>query len=168
MHTASITEAVKRRCRYLFHLRRADSPLLRRQEAEQEVFTVGSEQKSALVTHEEVAEWATGRKDALICSVSHGWETREHPDPCCFQLGQLADMVSLYQATYVSEIWLFYDYTSLYQFERTTDAQEQSFQRAMDNMHVMYHGQKKQTDPDGLQVPFEKVFGVGLEGPNTF
>lgn len=126
------------RAPYLFHLRRADSPLLRRQEAEQEVFTVGSEQKSALVTHEEVAEWATGRKDALICSVSHGWETREHPDPCCFQLGQLADMVSLYQATYVSEIWLFYDYTSLYQFERTTDAQEQSFQRAMDNMHVMY------------------------------
>ena len=93
---------------------------------------------SALVTHSEVRKWAAGSKDAIICSVSHAWETREHPDPCCFQLGHLVDTISLYEAAYFSEIWVFYDYTSLYQFERETDAQRESFARAMGNMHVMY------------------------------
>ncbi|CAK9113753.1 unnamed protein product, partial [Durusdinium trenchii] len=126
------------RAPYLFHLRRHNIPLPRRQEAEGEVCEKDSVQMSALVTHSEVRKWAAGSKDAIICSVSHAWETREHPDPCCFQLGHLVDTISLYEAAYYSEIWVFYDYTSLYQFERETDAQRESFARAMGNMHVMY------------------------------
>ena len=90
------------------------------------------------MTHEEVAQWAMGKKDTIICSVSHGWETREHPDPCQWQLGQLVDCIALYDAAYHSDIWVFYDYTSLYQFERETTEQEDSFRKGMQDMHVMY------------------------------
>ncbi|CAK9092496.1 unnamed protein product, partial [Durusdinium trenchii] len=124
------------RAEWLYHLRRFDMPLPRRQEADHAVF--GPEEKSGLVSHEEVAQWAMGRKDAIICSVSHGWETREHPDPCRWQLGQLVDCIALYDAAYFSDIWVFYDYTSLYQFERETTEQEDSFTKGMQNMHVMY------------------------------
>ena len=127
-----------RTSRWLYHLRRSELPLPRRQEADHAVCQVGLVQKPALVTHEEVAQWAMGRKDAIICSVSHGWETMEHPDPCCWQLGQLVDCIALYDAAYHSDIWVFYDYTSLYQFERETTEQEDSFTKGMQNMHVMY------------------------------
>ena len=99
---------------------------------------MGSVEKSALVTHEEVADWANGSKDAIICSVSHAWETREHPDPCGWQLGQLVDCLSLYDAAYCSEVWVFYDYTSLYQYKRRSDQEQDSFSKGMQNMHVMY------------------------------
>lgn len=61
-----------------------------------------------MVTHEEVRDWGDGRRDAMIVSVSHAWETREHPDPCRFQLQNLADCA----AAYLSDLWLFFDYTS--------------------------------------------------------
>ena len=112
-------------------------PLPRRQEAEDETFDSAGLAKAALVTHEEVMEWAMGSRDAVICSVSHAWETREHPDPCCFQLSRLVDCISLYDAAYFSEIWVFFDYTSLYQFKR--NAREQHcYDLAMQNVQVMY------------------------------
>ena len=68
--------------RYLAELVLAQQPLPRRQEAESLEFTSGGIAQSALVTHEEVQEWATGSRKAIMCSISHAWETREHPDPC--------------------------------------------------------------------------------------
>ena len=68
--------------RYLAELALAQQPLPRRQEAESLEFTSGGITQSALVTHEEVQEWATGSRKAIMCSISHAWETREHPDPC--------------------------------------------------------------------------------------
>ena len=91
-----------------------------------------------MVTHMELSEWAAGRKDALICSVSHAWETREHPDPCRFQLRQLVNCVSLYDLAYHDDVWVFYDYVSLFQFERQREEEERSFRLAMQNMQVLY------------------------------
>ena len=68
--------------RYLAELVLAQQPLPRRQEAESLKFTSGGITQTALVTHEEVQEWATGSRKAIMCSISHAWETREHPDPC--------------------------------------------------------------------------------------
>lgn len=63
--------------------------------------------------------------------VSHVWESREHPDPHGYQLRKLAQMVD-------AGAWFFFDYVSLYQFQRSAKSQEQSFKRAMQNMHVIY------------------------------
>ena len=90
---------------------------------------------SALVTHEEVRDWAQDCKDAMICSVSHAWETREHPDPCVFQLENLTNCVSLYDAAYSSAIWVFFDYVSLFQWQRS-DEEEFSYQLAMRNLYA--------------------------------
>ena len=119
--------------------------LPRRQEAEDETFEVHGEMKSALVSHHEVGQWGLGKKDAMICSISHAWETREHPDPLRFQLQNLVNGLSLYDAAYFSEIWLFYDYVSLFQWQRTTTMQERSFRRAMGNMHLLYAHQSSLT-----------------------
>ncbi|CAE7892489.1 NLRC3, partial [Symbiodinium sp. KB8] len=126
------------RAEYLYKLRHSRTPLPRRQEAEHAVCEVRGEEASALVTHLELSEWAAGRKDALICSVSHAWETREHPDPCRFQLRQLVNSVSLYDAAYHDDVWVFYDYVSLFQFERQREEEERSFRLAMQNMQVLY------------------------------
>ena len=45
---------------------------------------------------------------------------------------------ALYVAAFLAEIWVFFDYVSLFQFFRETEAQEASFGLAMANMHVMY------------------------------
>ena len=45
---------------------------------------------------------------------------------------------SLYVAAFLAEIWVFFDYVSLFQYFRETKAQEASFGLAMANMHVMY------------------------------
>ena len=119
--------------------------LPRRQEAEDATCEVRGETKSALVSHHEVGQWALGKKDAMICSISHAWETREHPDPCLFQLKNLVNGLSLYDAAYFSEIWVFYDYVSLFQWQRKTTVQERSFRRAMGNMHLMYAHQSSLT-----------------------
>ena len=92
---------------------------------------------SAIVSREEIKEWATGPKKAIICSVSHSWETREHPDPCRFQLEQIVNYESLFDAAYFDDIWLFYDYVSLFQFQRTPE-EDVHFQAAMGNMHTLY------------------------------
>eukprot|EP00434_Breviolum_minutum_P013040 symbB.v1.2.011488.t1/scaffold768.1/size164025/1 len=121
------------RAAYLYKLRAENRKLPRRQEAEEEF----------LVTHEEVKVWADEASKvpvqrAMICSISHCWETREHPDPCGYQLQQMVNTISLYEAAYVSELWIFYDYVSLFQFQRETEEEEQSFRSSMADMHVMY------------------------------
>ena len=45
---------------------------------------------------------------------------------------------SLYVAAYFAEIWVFFDYVSLFQYLRESEAQQASFGLAMANMHVMY------------------------------
>jgi len=97
-----------------------------------------AEEEWGLVSHEEVSEWAAGTRDAMLISVSHAWETREHPDPCGDQLKRLVSCLSLYDAAYFSEIWVFYDYVSLFQYERQTDAETESFRRSMSHMHMCY------------------------------
>ena len=99
-----------------------------------------AQEEWGLVTHAEVKAWAAGtrRRGAMICSVSHAWESREHPDPCAHQLKCLVDVVALFDAAYFSDVWLFYDYVSLFQFKRESDAEEESFRRSMQDMHVLY------------------------------
>ena len=131
-------DAPYRNLRYLVDLVLSKRPLPRRQEAETETFTCGGERQSALVTHEEVQNWAKGTQEAIICSISHAWETREHPDPCRHQLQQIVNHTGLYGAAFEADIWIFYDYSSLFQYERTNSHEERSFRKAMNNMHLMY------------------------------
>ena len=127
------------RAEYLVHLVTEDRRLPRRQEAEGENFVDSAgKTRSALVDHEEVEAWAAGSKEAIIASVSHAWEAREHPDPCGYQLEMVAQHASLFVAAFAAEIWLFFDYVSLFQFKREKEAEEQSFRRSMGNMHAMY------------------------------
>ena len=77
-------------------------------------------------------------REAIIVSVSHAWEAREHPDPCGYQLEWVAQHASLFVAAFAADIWLFFDYVSLFQFKREEEAEEQSFRRSMGNMHAMY------------------------------
>ncbi|CAE7347373.1 NLRC3 [Symbiodinium sp. KB8] len=128
---------VRAECSYLYELLKSKSLLPRRQEADPEEW--------GLVTHAEVRAWAAGTRDAMICSVSHAWESREHPDPCGFQLKCLVHVVSLFDAAYFSDVWLFYDYVSLFQFKRESDAEEESFRRSMQDMHVLYAHQCTRT-----------------------
>ena len=120
-------------CRYLYQLFNSKGWLPRRQEAEDE--KVNGE--DALVTHQEVRDWGDERRDAMIVSVSHAWETREHPDPCRFQLQNLGQCLKLYDAAYSSDLWIFFDYTSLFQWRRDAN-HELSYQRAMRNVQVLY------------------------------
>ena len=97
--------------RYLYDLRKSKETLPRRQEADS---ARCANNETALVTHDELKAWAKDPTRAIICSISHAWETREHPDPCGYQLEQVLNAVSLYEAAYEAEVWIFYDYTSLY------------------------------------------------------
>ena len=94
--------------------------------------SVGSH--TALVTHEELQDWAAERKakkGRKIKVISHAWESREHADPFGNQLQMMALCLE-------DEDWCFYDYCSLPQFLRLTRGQEVSFRRAMQNMQVLY------------------------------
>ena len=50
----------------------------------------------------------------------------------------VAEHASLFVAAFAADIWLFFDYVSLFQFKREKEAEEQSFRRSMGNMHAMY------------------------------
>eukprot|EP00435_Cladocopium_sp_Y103_P070859 s202_g36.t1 len=126
------------RAKYLCNLARCKQPLPRRQEADFREFVFDGKAESALVRHAEVQNWAEGARTATICSVSHAWETREHPDPCRYQLEHIADRAVWYEAAFETEVWIFYDYVSLFQYERFFSEEERSFRAAMNNMHVMY------------------------------
>ena len=70
-------------------------------------------------------------------SVSHCWETCEHPDPCGHQLELIASCTALYFAACSRPIWVFYDYISLFQWRRD-DSEERSYQAAMKDMQLLY------------------------------
>ena len=128
--------------RYVWHLQETKTAWPRRQEAQLQTYKSGKmpqETRTALATHEEVHAWAAGRKAAIVFSVSHSWETREHPDPCRYQLELVASSMSLYAAAYPdAELWIFYDYVSLFQFKRLCADQDESFRRSMGNMQLLY------------------------------
>ena len=102
----------------MYDLLHMEKWLPRRQEAElsDQTCLVKGEEKPALVTHAEVRQWGLRQKDAMIISVSHAWESREHPDPVRFQLQNLVNALALYGAAYYSELWVFFDYVSLFQW----------------------------------------------------
>ena len=95
--------------------------------------------------------------------MSHSWETREHPDPCRFQLEQIVNNVSLFDVAYFDDIWLFYDYMSLFQFQRTPE-EDVHFQAAMGNMHTLYAHHFTRTFRIERLTP-EPVWRAMLENP---
>ena len=90
-----------------------------------------------LVSHEEVEKWALGKEKALLCSISHCWESMEHADPLGDQSRRVASATALYAAAYGAQVWVFMDFLSIYQYEQTPE-QRKSFELAMQNMHLMY------------------------------
>eukprot|EP00435_Cladocopium_sp_Y103_P070840 s287_g36.t1 len=126
------------RAKYMVQLARSKRPLPRRQEAESQQFTSDGKTHSALVSHDEIRSWAAGTQNAIICSISHAWETREHPDPCRYQLQQIVEWAVLYEAAFQADVWIFFDYMSLFQYERDPNSEQSSFDKAMANMHILY------------------------------
>ena len=128
------------RAEYVWSLCETRKLLPRRQEAEHQSFESPSGWQTSLVTHEEVMRWAKGQSEALLCSISHCWETREHPDPCGYQLDIIARASWWYAlAYYPAPVWLFIDYTSLFQYKREENSlEDKSFRSAMNALHVLY------------------------------
>ncbi|CAL1167432.1 unnamed protein product [Cladocopium goreaui] len=91
------------RAKYLHDLAQSKRPLPQRQEAELCNFEFDGKAESALVSHAEVQNWAAGARTATICLVSHAWETREHPDPCRYQLQLIADRAAWYEAAFETD-----------------------------------------------------------------
>ena len=125
------------RAEFLWSLCEAHQLIPRRQEVEDHCFQGPNGLQSALVGHDEVASWARGETEALLCSVSHCWEAREHADPCGHQLQIIVDCTHWYAEAYDAPVWLFIDYTSLFQYKRFM-FEEISFRRAMAHMHLLY------------------------------
>ena len=88
-------------------------------------------------------DWARAMSRSAIqqrvISVSHTWETREHPDPCGFQL---AEVVSLLESAWQQDpnviVGVFIDWVSLFQYKRQTQHQNRAFRQAMEGMHMLY------------------------------
>ena len=72
----------------------------------------------------------------LIVSISHAWESMEHPDPHGFQLHQILQMCP--PNTPTRSVWVFYDFISLYQYGGRTGPQEKCFREALEHMHTLY------------------------------
>ena len=97
-----------------------------------------------LVFHEEVEAWASGDDEALLCSISHCWESMEHADPLGDQTRRVASATALYAAAYGAQVWVFMDFLSIYQYEQTPE-QRIKFGLAMQNMHLMYSHESTMT-----------------------
>ena len=110
---------------FLLELHQKSETMIRRQELETQ------HGRAALVCQKELRDWSAGRIKCQICSVSHCWESKEHPDPFGYQLAILAAHIH-------AADWFFIDYMSLYQYGRRTDEQYRCFQLAMKHMHVLY------------------------------
>ncbi|CAE7293652.1 NLRC3, partial [Symbiodinium microadriaticum] len=117
------------RADFILKLHREGQRLPRRQEAESAYVDC----RTALVTHEEVEDWADGKAPdgTQVVSLSHCWEAREHCDPYGYQVSKLAEALT-------GKEWVFIDYVSLHQFQRLSQQQNLSFRRAMQHMHVLY------------------------------
>ncbi|CAE7248581.1 unnamed protein product [Symbiodinium microadriaticum] len=130
------------RLSYLLELQQKRLPWPRRQEAESILLESG---ETALVAESELRRLShpTGRRfftasGKLIHfgSVSHCWESMEHPDPWKFQLDQTMSRFRHMEGDR-SQVWLFIDFMSLFQYPRS-EAQNQSFLKALQGMHVLY------------------------------
>ena len=136
------------RLEYLQELFAAGRKFLRRQEAEGEFTAAGL---PALVQASElqkleidplgnmslfVKDPSPRRVTVVIESISHAWESMEHPDPHGFQLDQIIQMCP--PVTSTRSVWLFYDFTSLYQYGGRTPQQKRYFKQALDQMHTLY------------------------------
>ena len=123
-------------------------PPARRQELEEDRENVIKKDDgtyaSPLVFHEEVEAWASGDEEALLCSISHCFESMEHPDPLGDQTRRVASATALYAAAYGAQVWVFMDFLSIYQYEQTPE-QRKSFELAMQNMHLMYSHESTMT-----------------------
>ena len=127
------------RSEYLHHLAREKRLWPRRQEAEHETFEdKDGSVKTALVTIEEYKKLGFSKYGCYkfqgqaywICSVSHCWEAKQHPDPFGFQASELLTNA-------VGCGWFFIDFICLPQYCRTPQEQV-FFRRAMLSMHVLY------------------------------
>eukprot|EP00913_Durusdinium_trenchii_P005743 g5357.t1 len=58
----------------------------------------------------------------------------EHPDAWRYQLQETVRGLQHLDGL----VWVFFDYTSLYQYPRATEHQRKSFQRALEHMHLLY------------------------------
>jgi len=126
------------RFEFLLELRNAGKSLVRRQEAQKCSTKSGD---GALVPHAELLQWAQAMHRAptnqRVVSVSHSWESREHPDPWNYQLNYIVDALEpVWRQGLI--VGVFYDYCSVYQFKRFTKHEMRSFARSMDGMHIMY------------------------------
>lgn len=69
-------------------------------------------------------------------SISHCWESMEHPDPWGYQLEEAVNCFREKESD-SAKVWLFIDYVSLYQYKRD-EIQQLNFKRALEAMHVLY------------------------------
>ena len=106
------------------------------------------------------------RPGVHLLTVSHCWESKQHPDPWASQLHRLVNIISEYQESVFevtgeehAECWIFIDFISLPQYPRNP-RQQQFFQRAMKSMHMLYA--HKAVDRvvrlEELTSDFEKLF----------
>ena len=136
------------RLEYLIELSASGRPLPRRQEAEKETTSLGA---PALVESSELKEVRIDpstahmslmlrhpvprRVQVHLVSISHMWESMQHPDPWRFQLDSIVE--EFRPRLLDSVVWIFYDFVSLHQYTRNED-QERLFRRALRDMFVMY------------------------------
>ncbi|CAE7494895.1 NLRP5 [Symbiodinium sp. CCMP2592] len=84
-----------------------------------------------------------------VVTISHSWESMEHPDPCGFQLKQIVRRIDLDMALQPifrtfhidfsrTDVFFFIDFVCLYQYKREDQGQDESFRRAMTAMHLFY------------------------------
>ncbi|CAK9056997.1 unnamed protein product [Durusdinium trenchii] len=136
------------RLEYLQEMLAADRRFPRRQEADFEVTAAGL---PAIVQPSElqrveidavgnmsmcIMDPTPRRVTVLIVSISHVWESMEHPDPHGFQLHQIVQKCP--PVTSTRSVWIFYDFSSLYQYGGRTDQQERDFREALEHMHTLY------------------------------
>ena len=76
------------------------------------------------------------RVTVRIMSISHVWESMEHPDPHGFQLHEIVQKCP--PVTSTCAVWIFYDFSSLYQYGARTDQQERDFREALAHMYTLY------------------------------
>eukprot|EP00435_Cladocopium_sp_Y103_P076078 s2_g75.t1 len=139
------------RLEFLLELHQDGLAMPRRQEAETMRTKRG---KTALVTLEEyqrllvndttghVSIRAGSRHQTVhFRSLSHMWESMQHPDPWRYQLGVVAE---LYQ-NLPDVVWVFVDFISLHQYKRS-EPQDRSFRKALDRMHMLYSHEMVQVD----------------------
>ncbi|CAE7855912.1 NLRC3 [Symbiodinium necroappetens] len=133
----------------------------RRQELEQEALAAGGSSTEFFIDGHTMSkmpvpsDW-TKEGGCPFVAISHCWEAREHPDPSRHQLRLIVQQILNLGSPTLPKSWLmrrnlpqdyyfFIDFMSLYQYERSTDEQNRSFQAAMRNMQVIYCHEWTQT-----------------------